>query len=190
MSVANANTLIDYDISLNQWYMATITVEGNFIEYFLDGCKIGEAYYASTSNSGNGHPTVPLGTSRIFDRYFDGKIDDISIYSRALNPKEVLELYTSGIPCNSATSISTSTILPKINIYPNPSYGSFYVETEKNNQLAAFQLYDASGREVASLAGIHSQKIQIDLEDFPVGLYILKVMDQSKRTSVHKLILR
>jgi len=44
-------------------------------------------------SSNAGVSSALLGTSRVFDRYFDGKIDDVRIYDRALSESEVLQLY-------------------------------------------------------------------------------------------------
>ena len=39
-----------------------------------------------------------IGTTRFFDRFFDGKVDDIRVYDRALSDNEITELYKQGNP--------------------------------------------------------------------------------------------
>ena len=80
------------EVSEKEWYMITLVVDGNETRHYLNGSLIGEFKNGSIS-SDNGISSALLGTSRVFDRYFDGKIDDVKIYGRALSESEILKLY-------------------------------------------------------------------------------------------------
>lgn len=81
-------------ISEGGWYMATVVVKSDTTFYYLNGQAVDTVvapapYYASP----NGHDKALVGTTRLFDRYFNGKIDDIRIYNCALAPSDVASLY-------------------------------------------------------------------------------------------------
>jgi len=112
-----------------QWYHYAVvvpngaTVTGDAV-YYLDGV----AYAASDESNlsipldtdGNDTHIVMGSRSDRWDDHFDGRIDEVRIYNRALSAQEVLDLYNSGItpdttppliPTNfSATAISQSQI--------------------------------------------------------------------------------
>ena len=106
MNAGAGTTIQNFDINQNQWYMATMTVSGDSIHYYLDGCLVGRVAFGNLTGNWDGHATVPLGTSRIFDRYFKGKIDDLRIYNRVLTPDEVAYLY-DGFGCSDCQSEPT-----------------------------------------------------------------------------------
>ena len=83
-------------VSENEWYMITITVDQDKTKQYLNGKLIGE-FETGTINSNNGESVALLGTSRVFDRFFKGKIDDVLIYSRALNETEINIIYVKSL---------------------------------------------------------------------------------------------
>jgi hypothetical protein len=80
------------EVSEKEWYMITLVVDESSTRHYLNGILIGE-FGRSNSSSYNGVTSALLGTSRVFDRYFDGKIDDVRIYARALSESEIKQLY-------------------------------------------------------------------------------------------------
>jgi hypothetical protein len=82
-------------ININQWYHAVISIDKQYIKYYLNGTISG--VYANTNpdyHSSSGTNNVLLGTSRTkANNYFQGKIDDLRIYNRALSAGEILSLY-------------------------------------------------------------------------------------------------
>jgi hypothetical protein len=75
-----------------KWYMITLVVDTNETRHYLDGSLIGKfANGYMTSNAGD--TSALLGVSREYDRYFEGKLDDVRIYNRALSEAEIKKLY-------------------------------------------------------------------------------------------------
>jgi hypothetical protein len=77
--------------TLNTWYMVTVTYDGSIGRIYLDG---GRKYVEWSVSSLN----TQLTTSGIGRRintynYFNGTIDDIAVYNRALSSTEILAIY-------------------------------------------------------------------------------------------------
>ncbi len=79
-------------ISTGQWQYWTITYDGSIVKYYLDGNFQGSASASSkTLNINNlGVPFSSAGYE------FDGSLDDVRIYNRALSADEVTRLYNMG----------------------------------------------------------------------------------------------
>ncbi len=81
----------------NQWYHVVVTRDSNYYKVYVDGCL------KSTSSNYNGY--LPFYGNNSFDArigcrergslYFDGVIDDVGIYNRAITAAEVTKLYNN-----------------------------------------------------------------------------------------------
>jgi len=85
--IAEGNSQIMSD----KWYMITLVVDSTKIRHYLDGELIG-LFDNGFSRSNNGDTLALLGTSRVHDRSFIGKLDDVRIYDRALSETEIQNL--------------------------------------------------------------------------------------------------
>lgn len=89
-------------ISLSQWHHLAGTLrKGQFIRLYVDGQLAGE----STSFSGDtSHGGSPLYFGRRGDgQFFDGQLDEISVYGRALSGAEIGAIYGAGTAGKCAT---------------------------------------------------------------------------------------
>ena len=74
-------------VPLNQWVQVTITVSSNkLVSYFINGAAAG-SWDASGLNVAVG-PAIFLGSQNL-GRHFDGLLDEVQIWSRALTPVEI-----------------------------------------------------------------------------------------------------
>lgn len=77
------------------WHFVTATVEGNEFALFFDGVEVSRRTDAG-SPGGTNYP-LSIGnlgdTSGIYGNTFNGDIDDVGIYNRALSPSEINYLY-------------------------------------------------------------------------------------------------
>ena len=91
---------------LNVWQNVTFTLEnGNFKQY-LNGLLIADTSIADFELNTNSSSGISIGLSIQANgnwHPFDGKLDDIAIYNRALSPEEITALYT-GEPANPTTA--------------------------------------------------------------------------------------
>ncbi len=82
------------------------------------------------------------------------------------------------------TSIASASADPlDVRVYPNPTIGILNIESESEIQIF---LYDLSGKlKIKTSQPLGSG--QIDLSDFPAGIYVLEVSDMTDRRKVLKI---
>lgn len=108
-SHCNANTLNSSYTSapVNNWYHFAITTDTSGTKMYVNGTQVGfnSNYITNTNVTGKdlsiGVATSPLGFAPYTDGnvgYFNGSIDDVRIYNRALSATEITELNTVPIP--------------------------------------------------------------------------------------------
>jgi len=85
---------ISPSLQSSTWYMITITGNGSDAAFYLDGAPLGPS---TTYNKALANSSFPFKVGKIgaTNKYFDGKVDDIRVYDRALSEEEVLRLYNS-----------------------------------------------------------------------------------------------
>lgn len=76
-----------------QHIAGTIDIEANFVRIYENGSLIDEIPAGGSMVSSNSHATIGSNSG---GRYFDGELDDVRIYSRALSDYEVQQLYLYG----------------------------------------------------------------------------------------------
>ncbi len=85
-------------ISANEWHHVVGTFDGNNAYLYVDGNESASLAYAGNITAATGYsfhisfwrPDLPV--------YFNGSIDEVVIYNRALSAEEVQQLYQSGLP--------------------------------------------------------------------------------------------
>jgi hypothetical protein len=81
-------------LSAGLWYHGVVVKSGTSISLYLNGSL--EAISTSTVESTTG--LTMFGTNKsLAGNFFDGKIDDVRIYSRALSENEISQLYSSSV---------------------------------------------------------------------------------------------
>ncbi|KKQ06957.1 MAG: Carbohydrate-binding CenC domain protein [Candidatus Moranbacteria bacterium GW2011_GWE2_36_40] len=88
----------------NSWHHVDCVYDGANISIYFDGVSI-----ASTPKTGSvlaGATALTIGNNVAGDRTFDGKIDDVRVYNRALSANEIEQLYHQGIDTVAAPEAS------------------------------------------------------------------------------------
>jgi hypothetical protein len=88
-SVARVNNAI----TLNTWQHVSVTFSGTACTFYKNGYSIGTVTGLVAAVSGTENAVVGNNLSNV--NYFDGKIDNLIIYSRALTASEISRIYTS-----------------------------------------------------------------------------------------------
>ncbi|HTN44822.1 MAG TPA: LamG-like jellyroll fold domain-containing protein [Flavipsychrobacter sp.] len=169
------DTLNAAGVAVTKWNHFTITYDGTEWKYFIDG------QYTKTCNGGT--PT-PDSTDMFFGaiaytwQLFQGQLDDISIYDRALTVTEVDSVYNEPNPTTTAVQDPSNSDEPLF--YPNPA----------KNLLCFFKPQNIT------LSNVNAQVIykgkfvtRLDVSALSTGVYILTITDQKENVlKVSKLI--
>ena len=79
----------------NTWYHLACTYDGTDLKFYIDGNLTD-----TTTHVGgvipNGGRDITIGGNDAWGEYFDGVIDEVHIYNRALSEAEIQALMTSG----------------------------------------------------------------------------------------------
>ena len=79
---------------------------------------------------------------------------------------------------------------PELKIYPNPCKGDKVTVEFKSHQIAEIQLTNITGKQVFNKKfNFTENKIQLQLNDIPNGMYLLKVKSVDNKTVVKKFII-
>tara|TARA_B100000900_G_scaffold384694_1_gene373740 strand:- start:1272 stop:2045 length:774 start_codon:yes stop_codon:yes gene_type:complete len=91
--------------SQNVWINVVGTYDGSNVKIYIDGVLKGTA--SATGNINSNTEPLMLGDAGYggFSQFFNGAIDEVSIYSRGLTQSEVTSIYNGGAP-NDVSSIS------------------------------------------------------------------------------------
>ena len=96
------------NITLNSWTMVTGVYDGNFIKIFINGVFDSQISLNGLINQTS--EPLTFGSHKYYnfsDYWYNGKIDDIGIWNRALTASEIQQLYTSQ-SANLATNNTSS----------------------------------------------------------------------------------
>lgn len=92
----NNSVVNDVAISSNKWHLIVSTLKNGAITGFLDGILIDTNTIAIATIALDTHDLEIGRDVPGLTEYFKGKIDDVRIYSRAINAEEVMALYNEG----------------------------------------------------------------------------------------------
>lgn len=79
----------------NRWYFVTVVYDGSTIKMYVDGALDAQVSCTGTVTA-NGFAVNIGENSDQTGRYWNGDIDDVRLYNRALSADEVLKLYKAG----------------------------------------------------------------------------------------------
>lgn len=109
----NINMLVNQTFSTATWYhvVVTFTASTDTAEFFVNGSSLGTAsnsLYSGTTN--NSALPFNIGRYQAGNRYFDGLIDELGMWSKVLSGSEITDLYNSsnGLPYSETTSATTT----------------------------------------------------------------------------------
>jgi uncharacterized protein (TIGR02145 family) len=98
-------------IQLNTWTHAVFTFDGFILKLYINGVLISSNSSPGFSLNTNGNSGISIGVSDQANGHwgpFDGKIDDVGLWNRALNQQEITQLYTAS-PAPTEVTIGTQT---------------------------------------------------------------------------------
>lgn len=188
-------------VYVGRWYNYVITFskESNSLKYYLDGILVDSLSidFEVVSNSQN----LIIGAQHImsgdgYKSYFNGKLDDIGIWDRALSEQEIKGLFNGNI-CYEYISVTDTLIINtgissynpityknSIKIYPNPAKDHITIENENIENFTGYQIRITNVLgQIVFLSEINQQKFYIDIRDWTgKGLYFVNIINENNVT--------
>ena len=87
--------VLDPSPSVGEWHHIVGTYDGSNVRIYSDGVEGTPMSY--TNSIGTNNKDLRIGYDADLGGYFDGSIDEVAIWNRALSPTEVLDLYKRGV---------------------------------------------------------------------------------------------
>lgn len=199
-------------LSFARWNYVVITYDGLSAKLFLDGVSNNSSNFSqSLINStlnwyfGKEFTTNGGGSSGYTNRYFDGKIDDIGIWNRALTDQEISDLYNANICYEHVTVTDTLVINTGITgynpitykntlkIWPNPTNDHITIDAGNLTTMNGYsiKIEDAQGQQVFQNA-VNQQQFYVDITNWGGnGLYFVRIIDpQGNTVDIKKIVLQ
>jgi len=165
-------------ISLNQWHFIVCILDNNKnMKMFLD--TISQNQTITWSGTYNGQNVTNIGNCYQDNDSFDGSLDDVRIYNRALSESEIQTLYNEGGWLSIPSSISSDF---NIEIYPNPTSEKVYIKSDKTLHI---KVYNMLGEQI--ITGTNKDLSFVTLNQ--KGIYLFE-LSSNKNTIYKKVVVQ
>jgi hypothetical protein len=193
-------------LTINEWHHITGVYDGDYAHIYFDGIPM-----ISTSTPVNGKiktTTYDLGISTSWGNYdyFQGNVDDIRIYSKALDSTEVSELYNEGL-CYETITVTDTLIINanitgfspvtyqnSIKIYPNPTNDQITIDFGSNySTMNGYELKIMNSlSQVVYTTPINQNQTTVDLSTWTgYGIYFVHLINDTGHTiDIRKIVLQ
>lgn len=129
----------------------------------------------------------------VFDYFFDGSIDDIAIWNRALSLQEIQNLYNGSSACNLSSIAEYGDKNIFFELYPNPANERLIInikdEFVNSNDDVEVKIYTIDGKCIGNekLNLIKSNFSEINISNLQSGIYFVELIVKNL-TSTQKFI--
>jgi hypothetical protein len=156
----------------DQWHMLSLVKSGDSLALFFDGSFVGGlAYNPTCIPSFSDFNGVNIGVGDL--RQYEGELDDIMLYSRALTAADITALYN--LNSSTITSIDQrSKENSSFEVFPNPTNNQLSLQL---NQLGDYQItvIDMNGRVIYQRQLTYSNQLTLNSSEWAAGLYAIQV---------------
>ncbi len=182
---------VTYDAAWNHF---AGTYDGKTLKMYINGEKVQSMEHAGTI-AVSGHE-VHLGhNSEVVDRFFEGALDEVMIYNRALTDAEIKSVYDStrptGVSGKNPGGVERFALRQN---YPNPfnpvTTIAYSLETPG---LVTIRVHDLLGREIKTLIEENQSKgehsVLFDASGLSSGVYFCKMQVEGRFSKIKKMLL-
>ena len=191
----------------NNWHFACITISGNTMSFFIDNILDSQFNNVSIPASFNGLRAIGARNNGLAG-YFNGLIDDIGVWNRALTPSEVTQLFNQN-QCFTNTTVTDTLVINvgqlsytnpvayanNITIFPNPASSQININFNNITNLngGTLKIINSLGQEVATTpittSGTNST---MQLTTWGgTGMYFVQIINpQGQIVDIKKIILQ
>lgn len=170
------------ELVLGFWWYVTMVHDGTEDIIYIDGTEVNRLPAAGTLNSTARDMAFGNNLENPGAQYFQGALDEIKIYNKALTGDEVLQLYNLGY-----TRVKDLNEVGKyVNIiYPNPTKDELTIEHSfGSHHDLLVRVFDQLGREVGSKnvspKDMGNGSISLNVADLQYGVYSLNFVLDGK----------
>ena len=167
-------------LSLSNWSHLVYTFDGLVAKlYYNTNLILSQnviGILPTTNNSDLSIGYFPHTSMPPYGYFWNGKIDDIGYWNRALAQEEISALY-NGAPAG-ITSVNKE---KNINAFPNPSKNKFNLTVDDQFMHTNYKVIDQIGKSLCD-GVINTSNTEIDLSSFASGIYFIQVGNLNKET--------
>lgn len=159
---------------VNTWHHIVCTFDGTTMKIYYDAVLVGSTNFNGVIDYCEGGELRFGKTWSEQPFYFNGIMDDIGIWDRALTEQEISDLF------NASTMGTNSPIISqKWNIYPNPAEGIITIDLGNPNSVdgTIIKIFNSVGQLLFE-NNVNSQKTNIDLTPWGSGIYFVQLADR------------
>lgn len=185
------------DVVANQWTHLVMTRSSTTMRLYVNCIlvKTDSTTFATTPLYGNA-PAARIGTRQDNTMSFDGKIDDVRIYDRALTSSEISMLCSECFNYQTITVTDTLIINNNmigfdpvayqntIKVFPNPTNDNLTVDFGSNYTTMVgytFEITNSLGQVVYNTP-INQQQTTVDISAWTTGIYYVHLIDTQGNT--------
>lgn len=95
-SSIGGNLSVAWTPSTSTYYHVAVTKSGTTVKFYVDGAQLGTDQTGSNATIFNGTAPFDVGAFSTDAQYFDGILDEVGVWNRALSGAEIAQLYNSG----------------------------------------------------------------------------------------------
>lgn len=176
--------------------------ESNNIDFDAGSIIKGYPGFMSASEPSKNRTATTLGVKSAqkqdkFLHNFNGALDEFKIFTSALTEAEVLGLYTTpadhtigAYGCNNGlkTERAAAQFEAGFKIYPNPSNGLVWIESNSLLKLEKISVYSSMGK-VVYVSNPRAATLALDLGHLKAGVYAVEVYSENNLRSLQKISL-
>jgi hypothetical protein len=166
-------------IALNDWCHVAIVFNSGSVSYFYNGNLIAQNSIPVNQIS-NSIRAIKFGdwyhTESSNYKTFDGELDDIGMWNRALTIEEISNLY-NGI--NVGLNETSQNNL--FSVFPNPAQSLINVKADNKLIGEVYSIYDKTGKVVLT-GKLNSDNTTIELGNLSGGIYLFSMGENMKQT--------
>ena len=158
------------------WWYVTMVHDGTNDIIYINGEQVNSQPTDTELNS-TGRP-LGMGNNPIDGgQYFNGALDELKIYNKALTAEEIAQLYDTGTT-GTKDDLSVALLQLVHDVYPNPATNLLWVKHSFDGQQPLLlRISDLLGRQVGDLRfgknEVPADQFSVNVNDYPAGTYFL-----------------
>ncbi|MEO9892950.1 LamG-like jellyroll fold domain-containing protein, partial [Aurantibacter sp.] len=164
------------NIQNNNWQMITCTYDGSTMEYYINGENVHSESLPGTLRDKD---EAWLGWSGWGEEYFEGDMDDVRLFNKALTAEQIFSMYEDGTIDSVSDNVNTeqepiTIATAEAYAYPNPTVGRFKI-SGLSPGIKSITVFDFASDVLISLESDETEP-ELDLSAYPDGIYIIRVL--------------